>query len=58
MKLSVFGALVLTLLALGANSQILLPNSVITPPPPPHIRNPFPVYEEGYWGDWGNVLSP
>ena len=53
MKLSVLGALVLTLLALGANSQI-----ISIPTFPSGIRYPAAVTESGYWGDWSNVLSP
>ena len=53
MKLSVLGALVLTLLVLGDNSEI-----ISIPTPPSYIHDPVTVTEEGYWGDWSNVLSP
>ena len=49
MKVSAF-ALVLTFLALGANSQNLLIQ-------PDYIFDPVPVTEEGYWGDWSDTFS-
>lgn len=49
MKISVLSASVLTLLALGANSQIISIH--------PSIYDPVPVAEDGYWGDWSKVLS-
>ena len=49
MRLSVFGALVLTLLALGTNNEIMNIH--------PSIYDPVPVTEDGYWGDWSKVLS-